>query len=76
VNGRSRRNRSIKLAVNYDDNVPRCDSCVHFRQAGLHLVNSLPRHHRARCVKHEFEPKACGVCDTWKSRDGDVLLAN
>jgi len=73
MTARSKRNVAIKAAINYDPDVPRCDSCTSFRQAGTHLVNSIPRFHHARCVKHGFQPKACGCCDTWQGRDGDTL---
>lgn len=62
----------IKKKVGYQDHVPRCGTCVHFSTQYL-MRNSLPTKYQQLCKLHSITIKSHGCCDTWKSKDGEVL---
>lgn len=63
----------LRKAVNYDVDVPRCQTCVHFRKPGSFLRNSLPVKSPALCKQHDFTVQPLSVCDNWTSRKGETL---
>lgn len=63
----------LKRRIGYEDSAPRCETCADFRPAGMHLIDSLPHWHHARCVKFRFQPRPQGCCDHWTGRDGARL---
>jgi len=60
-------------AAGYEPDTPRCATCKHFRSAGLHLSDSTPHFHHARCMRHDFKPDDHGCCNTWEGKDGSTL---
>ncbi len=63
----------LRKKVNYETNVPRCQTCVHYRKAPTFLRNSLPIKGQALCVQYHFTVAPMSVCDSWKSSSGDTL---
>lgn len=64
---------SLKRQLHYDSDVPRCETCKHFRKAGSVLIDSLPRAFGPKCTLHDFNVRQCGCCDTWAGHDGSDL---
>jgi Zn finger protein HypA/HybF involved in hydrogenase expression len=63
-----------KVAIEYEQNVPRCDTCKHYRQAKTLLFNSLPHWLPNRCLQHNIRVDPMGLCRTWESKSGEVLM--
>lgn len=59
-----------RKAVNYETNVPRCESCVFMRRNRTVLRDSLPIRVLHVCQRNEFEVAPNAVCDKWRSKDG------
>lgn len=57
----------------YEPDVPRCQTCQHFRKARLKLRNSLPYHVPTQCDLGDFIVEPTGCCDFWCGRDGVAL---
>ncbi len=65
---------ALKKKVDYEENVPRCGTCVHMKkpdikpnkQGAATLVPMM-------CRRHDFPIKASGICKNWKSRSGETL---
>ncbi len=70
------RARKVKNSVEYETNVPRCETCKHFRKTKTILINSLPWWLPVRCVKHSLKVEATAICNTWESKTGEVLEAS
>ena len=62
----------LKTKVGYQERVPRCSTCKHMSQQHL-LRDSLPTRFLQLCSLHHFTIKRHACCDTWESKDGDVL---
>lgn len=65
--------KRLRKRVAWESDVPRCQTCRHFRERGYRLVNSLPKIVRAHCVLHTFETRPCAVCDCWATKFGETL---
>ena len=69
-----KRGHKLRAAIGYEPNVPRCDNCMHFRQQRTVLLNSMPHWQPPRCVKHRLRVEQHGLCNTWQSKTGEVLV--
>lgn len=65
----------LRKRVNYETDVPRCASCLHYRHSMVYLRDSLPRVSQILCVLHQFNVRPNAICDKWTGKDGDVLGA-
>lgn len=63
----------LRKKVNYETDIPRCQTCVHFRKSRIFLKNSIPIKSQAMCHKHEFTAAPMAVCDDWKDSKGNTL---
>lgn len=64
----------LKRKVNYETSVPRCATCIKFKEASIRLsTNSQTYRKHAHCKEHYFTISPNGVCDDWKSNKGEVL---
>jgi hypothetical protein len=63
----------LRKAVNYDTDIPRCQTCKHLRKPGSFLKNSLPVKSPALCKQHDFTVQLLSVCDNWTGRKGETL---
>lgn len=68
-----KRHKKVQAAIDYEHDVPRCDTCKNYRHAKVHLINSLPHWLPCRCLKHSIRVEPMGVCKTWEGKDGTVL---
>ena len=56
----------LRKRVDYRTNVPRCETCEHFRKSNIYLTtNSIPARSKAMCVRHHFDVKPNALCDEW-----------
>ena len=65
----------LKRRLSFDGDVPRCETCMHYRKAGSILIDSLPRFVSAACKLHSFNVRPVACCDTWTDKDGNDLAA-
>lgn len=63
----------LRKKVNYETDIPRCETCTHYRARRIYLYDSLPRVAQTICAKHSFWVRANAVCDTWAGKDGSAL---
>jgi tRNA(Ile2) C34 agmatinyltransferase TiaS len=62
----SKKEKSVKLSVNYERNVPRCGNCSHlkvFTKANGDIL--------FKCNKIKYEVKRFSCCDLWLSKIGE-----
>lgn len=64
----------LKRSLHYDGDVPRCETCRHYRKSGSMLVDSIPRFYSASCTLHSFNVKPISCCDTWIDTAGNTLI--
>lgn len=58
--------KTIKIKINYDDNVPRCGICLNYVKPKTVLVNSVPRFVFSKCKAQALlKPSELGICDNW-----------
>lgn len=69
-----RRNKTIKLGIDYEAQVPHCGSCVHFRLRSTQRAGNQTHTRPPLCLKHTFHPSFTGVCKDWTGRDGSTLM--
>lgn len=65
----------LRKKVNYDTDIPRCQTCIHFRKSQTFFRESLPVKSHAMCHKHEFTTAPLAVCDSWTDSKGHTLHA-
>lgn len=63
----------LRKKVNYDTDVPRCQTCIHFRKSRTFFRDSLPVKSHPLCHKHDFIVAPMSVCDNWQDRKGSTL---
>ena len=62
-----------KRRVNYETDVPRCETCIHWQPARIVMTtNSNTRRANPMCKLHHFTNAANSVCDTWKNTKGET----
>ncbi len=62
----------LKSKANYQEHVPRCSTCKHFKQKSEKRVTGAVfwvKH----CNLHGFVVKTHACCDSWESPDGEVI---
>ncbi len=57
--------RKLKKSIEYDPNIPRCETCVNFCKSKKVIVNSIPRLSPAKCIKYSFIINKNGLCNSW-----------
>ena len=73
----NKKGQRAKRRAGYEEDVPACDRCVHFRGQHMELRNSTPQWHPHRCALHGFMVKARGCCDSWQHKaTGETLDAS
>jgi hypothetical protein len=66
----------LKIKVHYEKNVPRCETCIQFKESKIVLShNSIPKRINQHCKLHGFAIARASVCDTWQSAEGETLEA-
>lgn len=64
----------LRKRINYETNVPRCETCVAFKKPYVYLMtNSLPARSKPLCKAHQFTIQALSCCDKWTGKDGSTL---
>ena len=65
----------LKKKLNYETNVPRCETCVSYRrQKYLLTTDSIPvKRIVPICFKHGFTVAENSVCDSWNDKSGATL---
>jgi len=59
----------LKKKVGYETNVPRCETCSHFKKATVVLTeNSNTKRVNHYCANHGFTIAVNSVCDTWGNK--------
>lgn len=65
--------QKLKRELNYQEHVPRCATCIHYRQEQI-LQDSNPNGYwHWWCDKHSFNIKTHACCDDWESKKGETL---
>ena len=67
---------ALRKRWNYEENIPRCETCSWCKRGKIYLINSLPRKAPPLCTKGNFQTKINSVCDNWESKKGEVLETN
>jgi hypothetical protein len=70
----NRKLQRIKIKIDYDSDVPRCNTCKNYKKAKTVLVNSLPRFQFQRCSLHNFKPDEFGLCKDWVDKKTKQVL--
>lgn len=64
----------LKVKLHYEKDVPRCQTCKHFRPSHLVMTtNSRTMVQPPLCGRHSFLAKPTSVCDTWINSKGETL---
>lgn len=63
----------VKTRADYESDVPRCQTCRHFRSARILLVEGLAKPYPDRCKLHRVACEPAGLCATWENRAGERL---
>jgi hypothetical protein len=63
----------LKRAVRYQTHTPRCATCKHYSQQNTRLQDTGRIRWVRICKLHEFTIQTHSCCDTWASKDGEVL---
>ncbi len=50
--------RKLKKSIEYDPNIPRCETCVNFCKSKKVAVNNI-------CIKYSFIINKNGLCNSW-----------
>ncbi len=59
----------LRIAVAYRRNVPRCETCEHYRKPSVYLTtNSLTARSKPMCTQHHFDVQPNAVCDKWAGK--------
>lgn len=51
----------LKIKIDYESNVPKCDNCKYYLKPKTVLINSLPRYQFQKCKLHSFKPDPTGL---------------
>lgn len=65
--------KAKRRKAGYEPDVPRCQTCRHFRKAHLELHDSLPHWKHHWCKRGEFIVQPMGCCDHWTGHDGSTF---
>lgn len=60
--------------VAWEGDVPRCQTCVHFRKAAFFLRNSLPVKTPPICGAENFVTAPMAICNKWQDAKGATLI--
>lgn len=63
-----RKAAAVRVRVDYEASVPRCETCRHFRGRRTHLVDGAPVAFPDRCRQHLIACEPAGVCATWEDK--------
>jgi hypothetical protein len=61
----------LKSKVHYQEHVPRCSTCKHFKQKSM-VVETGAITWVKHCEMHGFIVKTHACCDSWESPAGEV----
>jgi hypothetical protein len=66
--------KKLRLAVNYEKDVPRCETCSHVKKPYIMLTtDSQTRQTPWWCNQNKFTCAKNSVCDKWLGKDGSTL---
>ena len=54
--------KKIKQLIGYQNHMPRCATCIHFKPSSTRLMNSLPVKIDSLCKLHQINVKVDAVC--------------
>lgn len=78
MSGKKRSLARAKAQQGYDSNIPRCKTCVHRKPEvqgvpAQFAVSGVQTYQPPRCKIGYFAVHDYGVCDLWKSKQGETL---
>ncbi len=62
----------LKRIVDYDDNPPRCETCVFRLKEKFEITGKRP-YLPSRCKLNGFIIRSVGICNKWKGFNGSTL---
>ncbi len=67
--------KAIKIKIEYEASVPRCNICSFYRKPKTVLVNSVPRYVFSKCSIHPLlKPDEFGLCKDWMDKKTKEVL--
>lgn len=65
--------KRIKKEVDYESNIARCGTCIHFKSKRMEMFGSRYKWLPSICKIHNFCTEQYGICNLWTDKQGRVL---